>query len=84
MIILPHTNKLSAGFITGLSASTTNITNANNVNGCNLISNNTIQNLSVLFPTTTTDGVNNIIHKNSYLSLTESSDNSNIIIDINN
>jgi hypothetical protein len=81
---LSTTNKLSSDFITGLSTITTNITNANNVNGCNLISNNTIKNLSVLFPTTTIDGVNNIIHKNSYLTLTESSDNSNIIIDINN
>jgi hypothetical protein len=83
--LISNTNKLPASFITGLSTTTTttNITNANNITGCNLISNNTIKNLSVLFPTTTTDGVNNIIHKNSYLSLTESADNSNIIIDIN-
>ena len=83
--LISNTNKLPASFITGLSTTTTttNITNANNVNGCNLISNNTIKNLTVPFSTTTTDGVNNIIHKNSYLSLTESSDNSNIIIDIN-
>ena len=61
--LINSTNKLSASFITGLSTATTNITNANNVNGCNLIASNTIKNLSVVFPTTTTDGVNNILHK---------------------
>ena len=48
-----------------------------------VISGNTIKTLSVLFPSTSTDGATNVIHKNSYLRLTESSDTSNVIIGSN-
>jgi hypothetical protein len=60
------TNKLIASFITGLSNVTTHISNASNGNGFNILYNDTIGNLSVVCPKTTTNGVGHISHATSY------------------
>jgi hypothetical protein len=79
---LSATNKLSSDFITGLT--NLNLSNGGTVNGATILYNNTIKNLSVSGGITTFDiGAGTIIRSNNYLSLTESADNKNIIIDIN-
>ena len=79
---LSATKKLSSAFITGLSS--VNLINGGSANGASILYNNTIKNLSVSGGTTTLDlGAGTLIRSNNYLSLTESANNTNIIIDIN-
>ena len=80
---LSASNKLSSAFITGLT--NLNLINGGSEHGANILYNNTIKNLSLVSGTTTLDlGAGTFIRSNNYLSLTESADNQNIIIDINN
>jgi hypothetical protein len=84
---LDYFNNISATTMfqpkTGMSSYQPLLTNGSNATGAYMLYNNKIKNLSVL------NGVNNlnlgtgeIIHSNTYLSVIESSDNTNITIDI--